>query len=129
MGAIVNIGGLYLLVGRAGWPLGLALPAAIQLALLSNFLWNNAVTFRSRSREARDNASVFSRLLRYEKLCLPGAVLNGVVTFGLARFGFRLLVAAFIGIVAGTLWNFVFTVPSIWRIWGDDLRRKGAGMA
>jgi dolichol-phosphate mannosyltransferase len=129
VGAIVNIGGLYLLAERAGWHLGLALPAAIQLALLSNFLWNNAVTFRSRSREARDNASVFSRLLRYEKLCLPGAILNGIATFALARLGLPLVVAAFIGIVAGTLWNFVFTVPSIWRIWGNDQRRKGAGMA
>ena len=128
-GAIVNLGALYLLADRAGWPLGLALPAAIELALLSNFLWNNVVTFRAGRSRACDRAGVFTRLRRYEKLCLPGAILNGVVTFLLARLGLDLIAAAAAGIVTGSLSSFVFTVPGIWRIWGGDQRRKGAGRA
>ena len=118
LGAAVNLGALYLLVQRAGWHLWLALPAAIQLALLSNFLWNNAVTFRFCRGGSRGEGGVVSRLLRYEKVCLPGAILNGAVTFVLARLGLHLLAAAAMGIFAGAVWSFVFTVPSIWRIWG-----------
>lgn len=129
LGAGVNLGALYLLADRAGWPLGLALPAAIELALLSNFLWHNVVTFRAHRREARDHAGVFARLWRYEKLCLPGALLNGVVTFLLARLGLDLIAAAAAGIVTGSLSSFVFTVSTIWRIWGGVQRRKGAGRA
>jgi putative flippase GtrA len=103
------------------------LPAAIQLALLSNFLGNNAVTFRACRREARDHAGVFARLWRYEKLCLPGALLNGVVTLVLARLGLDVIAAAAVGIVTGSLSSFVFTVPTIWRIWGGNQGRKGPG--
>ena len=123
LGAAVNLGLLYLLAERAGWHLGLALPVAIQLALLSNFLWNTAVTFRSCRRGGRGDVGVLSRLRRYEKLCLPGAILNGVVTFLLARLGLDLMVAAAVGIVTGSLSSFVFTVPSIWRVWGQGARR------
>jgi dolichol-phosphate mannosyltransferase len=133
LGAAVNLGALYLFAERVGWPLGLALPMAIELALLSNFLWNNAVTFRACRREARDHAGVFARLWRYEKLCLPGALLNGVVTFVLARLGLDLIAAAAVGIVTGSLSSFVFTVSAIWRIWGEtsggsrpgDLSKEG----
>jgi dolichol-phosphate mannosyltransferase len=123
LGAVVNLGMLYLLVEHAGWHLGLALPAAIQSALLSNFLWNNAVTFRFCREGGRGKGSTVGRLLRYEKLCLPGALLNGVVTFVLAGLGLHLLAAAAMGILAGTLLSFTFTVPSIWRIWGRGPRR------
>jgi len=117
LGAAVNLGVLYLLAEHARWRLGLALPVAIQLALFSNFLWNGAVTFRSCRKGGRDDAGVVRRLLRYEKLCLPGAILNGVVTFILARLGIHLLAAAAMGIFAGALCSFVFTVPSIWQVW------------
>jgi dolichol-phosphate mannosyltransferase len=129
VGAGVNVGVLCLLVEQAGWRLSLALPAAIQLALLSNFLWNNAVTFRSCRRGGRGDAGVVSRLRRYEKLCLPGAILNGVVTFALAHVGLHLLAAAAIGILAGALCSFVVTVPGIWRIWGKGPRRELGGTA
>jgi dolichol-phosphate mannosyltransferase len=127
LGAGVNLGALYLFAERVGWPLGLALPVAIELALLSNFLWNNAVTFRACRGEARDHAGVFARLWRYEKLCLPGALLNGVVTFVLAHLALNLIAAAAVGIVTGSLSSFVFTVSTIWRIWGETAggRRPG----
>jgi dolichol-phosphate mannosyltransferase len=124
LGAVVNLGLLYLLAKRAGWHLGLALPAAIQLALLSNFLWNSAVTFRACRERMEGSGRVLGRLLCYEKLCLPGAILNGVVTFVLARLGLDLIAAAAAGIVTGSLSSFVFTVPAIWRIWGRGPRRE-----
>jgi dolichol-phosphate mannosyltransferase len=129
LGAAVNIGALYLLVERAGWHLGLALPVAIQMALFSNFLWNSAVTFRFCRKGRRGDRSTVSRLLRYEKLCLPGAIVNGVAAFVLARLGLHLLAAAAIGILAGALSSFVFAVPSIWRIWGKGPRRELGGTA
>ena len=46
-GAAVNVGLLAYLAGRRGWPVAWVLPAAILLALLSNFFWNWLFTFRA----------------------------------------------------------------------------------
>lgn len=116
-GAALELGALYLLARRASWPLALALPAAIQLALFSNFLWNHTFTFRSSRRGQGSDVGGLSRLLRYEKVCVPGAILNALVTLLLAGRGIELFLAAGAGIVAGGLWNFLFNVPAIWRIW------------
>jgi putative flippase GtrA len=65
-----------------------------------------------------------ARFSRYEWLGLPGAVLNGIVTFVVARLGLPLLAAAAVGVLTAALWNFVLNVPSIWRIWGKGPRRE-----
>jgi dolichol-phosphate mannosyltransferase len=126
LGAAVNLGAVYLAAEYAGWRLGLALPVAIQLALISDFLGNNSVTFGAGRAGTGPSAGVLARFFRYEWLCLPGAVLNGSVTFVVARLGLPLLAAAAVGVLTAALWNFVLNVPSIWRIWGGDQRRKGA---
>lgn len=117
MGAIVDVVALYWLVGCVGWRLASALPVAIEVALLSNFLWNERLTFRGERVAERSGSGVLSRLLHYEKVCAPGAVLNAVVTLLLAGRGVRLVGAAFIGVLAGGLWNFLFNIPAIWRLW------------
>ena len=129
LGAFINIAIVLQLADFAGWHLGLVLALAIQLALLFNFQWHNVVTFRSRGTCESCSRKALVRFFRYEELCLPAAILNGVVTFVLARWGLDLVAAAAIGVLAGALCSFVFTVPSIWHIWGNDLGRKGAGRA
>lgn len=118
IGAAVNLIALFLLVERAAWRPGQALPVAIQLALFSNFFWNDTLTFRASRAGERCQASILSRLLSYEKVCVPGAFLNGLMTLVLVREDVPLLLAAAMGVFAGGLWNLLFNVPTIWRIWG-----------
>ena len=117
IGAAIDLGVIHLLVERGGWPLVLALPMAVQLALLSNFFWNETLTFRSSRPPAVSNSKLAARFLAYEIVCIPGAVLNGLMTLVLYTRGVHLLFAAAGGVVAGGLLNLIFNIPAIWRIW------------
>ena len=126
-GATIDLVTLYLAAGRLGWPLLAAAPAAIELALVSNFFLNESLTFRSchaseheiGSRESEvGSRGLLSRFLHYEKACVLGALLNALVTVALTKSGIRLLTAAAAGVVAGGAWNFLFNIPNIWRVWG-----------
>lgn len=122
VGAAVNLVLLHFFTTRFGWRLLLSLPAAIQFALLNNFLWNEALTFRRQRSGPAGGGGVLSRLLRYETVCASGAIINLGVTLIIAGRGVDLLFAAAGGIAAGGLWNFVMNVPSIWRTWSTPRR-------
>ncbi len=123
-GAAINIGALYLLVERARWPLVLAVPAAIELALLSNFIWNHEITFRNQQALPPKPSKFLSRILRCQTLYAPGALVNALVTIVSAKLGAPLPTAAAGGIIMGGLWNMLFTIPKIWRVWQRP-RRPG----
>jgi dolichol-phosphate mannosyltransferase len=118
-GALVDLALLYALVQRAGWRPLAALPVAIQMALLSNFLWNESLTFRS-GLAYGPRGGVLARLLRYEWVCFPGALLNALVTLLLIHQGAGVLGAAASGVAAGGVYNFLFNIPAIWRTWGRE---------
>ncbi|MFB3923298.1 MAG: glycosyltransferase family 2 protein [Terriglobia bacterium] len=112
-GAVINLLLLQLFVGRLGWHMLLALPAAIQLALVSNFVWNEVLTFRWQ----HSGNGLYRRFLGYELACASGAIVNLGVTLIVVDRGVDLIPAAAGGVVAGGLWNFVLNVPAIWRVW------------
>jgi dolichol-phosphate mannosyltransferase len=116
-GALIDLALFYALVQGAGWPPLPALLVAIEAALLSNFIWNEAFTFRSRQASGA-RSELLRRLLRYEKVCLPGAILNILLTLLLLSRGAGVVVAAGWGIVAGGAYNLLVNIPSIWRTWG-----------
>lgn len=117
LGAALDVVVVWRLAAGLGWPLALALPVAIEVALLSNFVANDRLTFRGPRRVGQHEPGVLSRLLRYEKVCAPGALLNAVVTLVVARQSVSLPVAASIGVLGGGVWNFLFNIPAIWRVW------------
>jgi len=118
-GAIVHLLVLLFLVEQEGWPVAWALPVAIQFALLSNFAWNNAFTFRTLSgTKLFVGRGLAGRLGRYEVVCLTGAVLNTCLTLLLLKWKWALPLAAWTGLVLGGLWNLFFNVPAIWRTLG-----------
>ena len=116
-GASIHLACLLFLVTNAHWPLTLALVSAIQVALLNNFLWNRHVTFRRLPHVGSIAAGERMRLglARFEAVCIPGAVLNSMLTTILLRFGGSLLLAASAGVILGGVWNLFFNVPAIWR--------------
>ncbi|MGD1154638.1 MAG: glycosyltransferase family 2 protein [Terriglobia bacterium] len=118
VGAVIDVALFLLLVGRAGWPTAAALCVAIQVALLSNFLGNDLLTFPS-SRAHGSRHGLLARGLRYEGVCLPGAILNAVLTLALVSQGVDLLISAACGVLAGGAWNLLIYIPAIWRTWAD----------
>ncbi|MCL5671080.1 MAG: glycosyltransferase family 2 protein [Acidobacteria bacterium] len=123
-GAAVDLGLVYCGAERAGWMAIWIVPAAAQMALVWNFLWNQQVTFPRRTPASMAKGKSLARFLLYERICLPGAVLNVCLTLLLARGGMRLMVAAACGVVADGVFNLLFKVPAIWRVWG--LRRSAS---
>lgn len=124
----------YALLLRGGIPLELAGAAAIWIAMSWNFLLNRYLTF-SYSR----NDEILSQYLRFCATCSLGGVISWSVRVGLPHlvpfFERFLLLAALLGIVAGTASNFlisrywVFTrrVPS--HMEDDDDRANRSGEA
>jgi dolichol-phosphate mannosyltransferase len=118
-GACINVAMLHFLVTRLGWRILWALPVAIQLALLSNFVWNETLTFRGTMGEVESPGGLFRRLGKYERVCASGALMNAGVTLILTSLGVEIIPASLAGVLAGGAWNFVLNVPSIWRVWAS----------
>jgi dolichol-phosphate mannosyltransferase len=115
-GASVHLALLLFLAVNHGWALGLALPVAIQVALLNNFAWNRLFTFRRPPRSGRTRGEQLTTgFARYEAVCIPGALLNSLLTILLSRFGCSILIAGSAGVLIGGIWNLFFNVPAIWR--------------
>lgn len=95
--------------GLLAWlPLSLAGGLAIWIAMTWNFLLNRWITFSY----ARDESAV-QQYVRFCLSCLTGAIVNGVTRVGLAItvdwFALHPVIAAAVGVVAGTGFNFVLS--------------------
>jgi len=117
-GAVLDIGLIDGLAGRDGGSVLWVVPLAVEAALLWNFLWNQNATFARRRQSVPAKAGSASRLWRYQKVCLPGAILNIALTLVLASQGVWLVLAAAAGVVLDGAVNLAFNIPSIWKIWG-----------
>jgi dolichol-phosphate mannosyltransferase len=124
VGAFIDVALFAVLVRKGAWPPAAALPVAIEAALLSNFVCNEAFTFRS-AEAAPFRMGVGDRLARYERICFPGALFNFLVTLLCIMLGGKLLSAAAAGVVAGGALNLLMNVPAIWRTWSS----RPAGLA
>lgn len=125
-GAALDIALVSLIAGHANARAVWAVPVAVELALLWNFLWNQNATFAGRLRSIPAKAGNASRLWRYQKVCLPGAILNICLTLFLTTLGVRLVLAAAAGVVLDGMVNLLFNVPSIWKIWGPRTSTSGS---
>jgi len=117
-GAAVDLGLVYWGSEQAGWRVVGTVLMAVQTALLWNFLWNQRVAFPRRAPSKLAKKRTLTRFLLYERICLPGAILNICLTLLLARGGMRLVVAAACGVLVDGVFNLLFKVPAIWRVWG-----------
>ena len=117
-GALIDIALFTTLVRKGAWPPAAALPVAIEAALVSNFVLSEAFTFRS-AEAPPFRSGAWGRLARYERICLPGAILNFLVTLLWLARGGRIMSAAAAGVVAGGAVNLLMNVPAIWRTWAS----------
>ncbi|MEK0192531.1 MAG: glycosyltransferase family 2 protein [Oscillatoriales cyanobacterium] len=116
-GVFVNMGVLYVLRNFCKLELTRSLILAAELAIISNFLWNDIWTFGEISRRQRGNRKRLKRLLKFNTICLMGLILNVLlvnVMFNI--FGMNEYLANLIAILAVTLWNFWINMKLSWRV-------------
>ena len=75
-GVFVNMGVLYLLRNILHLELTRSLIVAAEMAIISNFLWNDLWTFGDISKRQRGNRQRLKRLLKFNTICLMGLILN-----------------------------------------------------
>lgn len=116
-GIVVNMAVFYLL--RAVLGLGLTRSAilAAQVAIMSNFLWNDLWTFGDIASRQKGYQKCFKRLLKFNAICLSGLILN-VLVLNLLFNVFELdeYVGQLVAIASVMLWNFWFNVKLSWRV-------------
>ncbi|MEG3974382.1 glycosyltransferase [Microcoleus sp. herbarium8] len=116
-GVFVNMGVLYVLRDILYWELTRSLIIAAELAIISNFLWNDLWTFGDISKRQPGKRQRFKRLLKFNTICLMGLILNVLlVNLMFNVFGMNAYLANLIAIAAVTLWNFWINTKLSWRV-------------
>ncbi|MEG3846137.1 glycosyltransferase [Microcoleus sp. herbarium19] len=116
-GVFVNMGVLYVLRNSLNWELTRSLIVAAELAIISNFLWNDVWTFGDISKRQPGKRQRFKRLLKFNVICLMGLIMNVLLVNLLFNvFGMNEYLANLIAIAAVTLWNFWINTKLSWRV-------------
>ncbi|MEG3894837.1 MULTISPECIES: glycosyltransferase [unclassified Microcoleus] len=116
-GVFVNMGVLYVLRTFLNWELTRSLIVAAELAIISNFLWNDLWTFGDISKGQPGKRKRLKRLLKFNTICLMGLILNVLlVNLMFNVFGVNAYLANLIAIAAVTLWNFWINMKLSWRV-------------
>ena len=119
VGLIANLLLVYSLLHFSRLPFDLSQGIAGFLVIALNFVLNNLLTFRSaRLHRAR----AWQGLALFYIACSVGLSFNLIAAHGFRDFGVPRLLAAFVGIVIGSVWNYWVTSLFIWGI-----RRHRAG--
>lgn len=118
-GVVVDMVILYLLHSTLGLPLTRSKIFAAEVAILNNFVWNDAWTFADVSQLQKGWSARLKRLLKFNLVCLAGLVLNVLVlnvVYNLV-FGQRwAYLANLVAIAIVTFWNFWLNLKLSWRV-------------
>jgi dolichol-phosphate mannosyltransferase len=116
-GVFVNMGVLYVLRDILNLELTRSLIVAAELAIISNFLWNDLWTFGDISKRQPSKRQRFKRLLKFNTICLMGLIVNVLlVNLMFNVFGMNEYLANLIAIAVVTLWNFWINLKLSWRV-------------
>ncbi|MFK8184685.1 MAG: GtrA family protein [Phormidesmis sp.] len=134
-GLFIDIVVFYLLREFLALPLYLSTGLSIEMAIINNFFWNDAWTFADLAQQQKGWTARFSRLCKFNLVCLVGAFLQvGVMTLILAIPAVGQIPAWINQFMAGawtnnadeyfakitaialvTLWNFWINLKLSWR--------------
>ncbi|MFQ4135107.1 glycosyltransferase [Nodosilinea sp. PGN35] len=118
-GVVVDMAILYLLHSTLGLPLTRSKIVAAEVAILNNFIWNDAWTFADVSLLQKGWSARLKRFLKFNLVCLAGLVLNVLVlnvVYNLV-FGQRwAYLANLVAIAIVTFWNFWLNLKLSWRV-------------
>jgi dolichol-phosphate mannosyltransferase len=103
---------LFSVFERTGAFLIIASVAADELSIIYNFTLNNIWTFR----HSRNSDTMIVRLMKFHFVALGSVVINNVVLYTLNQWlGVWDMLAKFIGILVGFVWNYVVNTKWTWR--------------
>jgi dolichol-phosphate mannosyltransferase len=117
-GVIVDMGLLYVLSDPTmlGWGLTRSKLIASQMAILNNFIWNDAWTFHDLSAQQRGLKARLRRLGKFQLICLAGIAINAtLLNLQFNLLGINRYVANAVAIAAVTGWNFWLNLKLNWR--------------
>ena len=116
-GVFVNMGVLYVLSDILNLGLTRSLIVAGELAIISNFFWNDLWTFGDISKRQPGNRQRLKRLLKFNVICLMGLIMNVLLVNLLFNvFSMNEYLANLIAIAAVTMWNFWINTKLSWRV-------------
>jgi dolichol-phosphate mannosyltransferase len=126
-GVVVDMAVLFLLSDPRSLGFGLTRSkvVAAELAIINNFLWNDAWTFRDLVGAQRGPHHKFRRLLKFNAICGIGLVLNVLLlNIQFNVFHINRYVANLVAIGVVTAWNFWLNLKLSWRDSGDPSSRR-----
>lgn len=116
-GVFVDYAVFYLLFSQVGLGLTTSNVLSAELAIVNNFLWNDAWTFADLAQQQRGWAARIKRFLKFNLICLAGLVLNTLIVNILFNlFGVNAYLAKLVAIAIVTLWNFGINLKLNWRV-------------
>lgn len=117
-GVFVDMGMLFLLSDPSmlGWGLTRSKIIAAELAIINNFLWNDAWTFRDLAEGQRGVGQKLRRLVKFNIICVMGLAINVVLLNAQVNFlHMNRYVANAVAIAVVTAWNFWLNLKLSWR--------------
>jgi dolichol-phosphate mannosyltransferase len=117
-GVLVDMAFLFLLSDPRALGFGLTRSKAVaaELAIINNFLWNDAWTFRDMVGDQRDLRRKLRRLLKFNVVCGVGLALNVVLlNIQFNVFHINRYVANLVAIGVVTAWNYWLNLRLSWR--------------
>jgi dolichol-phosphate mannosyltransferase len=117
-GVCVDMGLLYVLSDPTmlGWGLTRSKLIASEMAILNNFVWNDAWTFHDLSAQQRGLKARLRRLGKFQLICLAGIAINAtLLNLQFNLLGMNRYVANAMAIAAVTGWNFWLNLKLNWR--------------
>jgi len=117
-GVFVDQAILYFLFSQIGLGLTTSKIIAAEVAIISNFLWNDSWTFADMVGNQTDASSRFKRLLKFNTICFLGLVIHVLllnVFFNIVFSQSRPYLANLIAIGLVAIWNFWLNLKLNWR--------------
>lgn len=123
--ALVGLGGvvvdmliLYELADPAtrGWNLAVSKAIASEVAIINNFVWNDAWTFRDLAADQTSLGQRLKRLAKFNVICGMGLLLSvALLTLQVERLHLDRYVANAVAIAVVTAWNYWLNLKLSWR--------------
>jgi dolichol-phosphate mannosyltransferase len=118
-GVVVDMGMLFLLSDPSmlGWGLTRSKLIAAELAIVNNFIWNDAWTFNDIASHQRGFRHRLQRFAKFQLICLAGLIFNTVLlNLQFNLLGINRYLANAVAIVIVTGWNFWLNFKLSWRV-------------
>jgi dolichol-phosphate mannosyltransferase len=115
-GVVVNQTALWFLTVHSGLYYIYASIAAVEIAIVSNFLLNEFWTFRDKARQATGLVHRLKRFIKFNLICAVGGILNTAALWSLTEWmGINYLASNLVGVGISTIWNYGINANVTWE--------------